>query len=130
MLVAVGTALTFYRSREPLDVTFWLQRPAALVMGAIVVGGLAFINTWDIVTMAFVVVVAGNVVQAFTSTGPPPFMGQSDPVRFSFNPRHWLWSANEWKPPLKYAFRGRWAVRFRLTANRSSSLSDAQGPSP
>lgn len=61
VLVAVGTALTFYRSREPLDVTFWLQRPAALVMGAIVVGGLAFINTWDIVTMAFVVVAAAFV---------------------------------------------------------------------
>lgn len=61
VLVAVGTALTFYRSREPLDVTFWLQRPAALVMGAIVVGGLAFINTWDIVTMAFVVVATAFV---------------------------------------------------------------------
>jgi uncharacterized membrane protein len=44
VLVAVGTALTFYRSREPLDITFWLQRPAALVMGAMVVGGLAFIH--------------------------------------------------------------------------------------
>ncbi len=61
VLVAVGAALTFYRSREPLDVTFWLRRPAALVMGAIVVGGLAFINTWDIVTMAFVVVAAAFV---------------------------------------------------------------------
>jgi YYY domain-containing protein len=61
VLVAVGAALTFYRSREPLDVTFWLQRPAALVIGAIVVGGLAFINTWDIVTMALVVVAAAFV---------------------------------------------------------------------
>jgi disulfide bond formation protein DsbB len=37
-------------------------------------------------------------------------MGQSDPIRFSFNPRHWHWSTEEWKPPFKYAFRGRWRV--------------------
>jgi len=57
----------------------------------------------------FLVVVAGNIVQAFVSTGPPPFMGQSDPVRFSFNPRHWHWSLEEWKP-LPVSLRGRWAV--------------------
>ena len=60
--------------------------------------------------VAFLVVVAGNAVQAFVSTGPPPFMGQSDPVRFSFNPKYWHWSLEEWKPPLKFALRGRWAV--------------------
>jgi disulfide bond formation protein DsbB len=59
---------------------------------------------------AFMVVVAGNVVQAFASTGPPPFMGQSDPIRFSFNPKYWHWSLEEWRPPLKVALRGRWAV--------------------
>lgn len=57
----------------------------------------------------FLVVVAGNVVQAFASTGPPPFLGQSDPVRFSFNPRHWAWSLEEWKPSA-VSLRGRWAV--------------------
>ncbi len=61
VLLAVAAALTFYRSREPLDITFWLRRPAALVAAAIVVGGLSFINTWDIVTMAFVVVAAAFV---------------------------------------------------------------------
>ena len=60
---------------------------------------------------AFVAVVAGNIVQAFASTGPPPFMGQSDPIRFSFNPRHWHWSLEEWRPPIRVAFRGRWAVK-------------------
>lgn len=60
--------------------------------------------------VAFMVVVAGNAVQAFASTGPPPFMGQSDPIRFSFNPKYWHWSLEEWKPPLKFAVRGRWAV--------------------
>lgn len=60
---------------------------------------------------AFFVVVAANVVQAFASTGPPPFMGQSDPVRFSFNPRHWVWSLDEWKPTVNpLSLRGRWRV--------------------
>ena len=33
-------------------------------------------------------VVAANALQALASTGPPPYVGQSDPVRFSWNPRH------------------------------------------
>lgn len=58
---------------------------------------------------AFLVVVGANIVQAFASTGPPPFMGQSDPVRFSFSPRHWNWSLEEWRPA-RISLRGRWAV--------------------
>jgi disulfide bond formation protein DsbB len=58
---------------------------------------------------AFLVVVASNMVQAFASTGPPPFVGQSDPIRFSFDPRHWHWSLEEWKP-LPVSLRGRWDV--------------------
>lgn len=57
----------------------------------------------------FLVVVAGNIVQAFASTGPPPFMGQSDPVRFSFDPRHWVWSLEEWAPA-PISLRGRWSI--------------------
>jgi disulfide bond formation protein DsbB len=59
--------------------------------------------------VVFLIVIAGNIVQAFASTGPPPFMGQGDPVRFSFNPRHWVWSAEEWSPA-PIALRGRWAI--------------------
>ena len=59
--------------------------------------------------VVFLVVIAGNIVQAFASTGPPPFMGQGDPVRFSFNPRHWVWSLEEWSPA-PVTLRGRWAV--------------------
>lgn len=57
----------------------------------------------------FLVVAAGNIVQAFASTGPPPFMGQGDPVRFSFNPKHWVWSLEEWSPA-PISLRGRWAI--------------------
>jgi len=57
----------------------------------------------------FLLVVAGNIVQAFASTGPPPYMGQSDPIRFSFNPRHWAWSLEEWSPA-PVSLRGRWSI--------------------
>ena len=49
------------------------------------------------------------MVQAFASTGPPPFMGQSDPIRFSFNPKHWVWSTDEWSGSA-ISLRGRWAI--------------------
>ena len=62
------------------------------------------------VTMGlFLLVVAGNIVQAFASTGPPPYIGQSDPIRFSFNPRHWVWSLEEWSPA-PVSLRGRWSI--------------------
>lgn len=56
--LVAAMALTFFRSREPLDVVFWLQRPLMLLGSAILLGGLAFLNTWDIATMSFVVVAA------------------------------------------------------------------------
>jgi disulfide bond formation protein DsbB len=59
--------------------------------------------------VSFLVVTAGTIVQAFASTGPPPYTGQSDPVRFSFNPRHWVWSLEEYhSAPM--SLRGRWAI--------------------
>jgi disulfide bond formation protein DsbB len=57
----------------------------------------------------FLVAVAGNVIQAFAAVGPPPFMGQGDPVRFSFSPRHWVWSLEEWAPA-PISWRGRYGV--------------------
>jgi hypothetical protein len=54
-------------------------------------------------------VVAANALQAFASTGPPPYVGQSDPVRFSWNPKHWVWSTEEWRPA-PISWRGRYAI--------------------
>jgi disulfide bond formation protein DsbB len=59
--------------------------------------------------VVFLVVIAGNILQAFTSTGPPPYVGQGDPVRFSFNPAHWVWSADAWRAA-PISLRGRWAI--------------------
>jgi len=71
VLVAVGLALTLYRTEEPLDIAFWLARPLLLIAAGVVVGALAFLNTWDIATFAFVVVAAAALsnflrVRAFT----------------------------------------------------------------
>jgi disulfide bond formation protein DsbB len=73
-------------------------------------GGRRTLRPIESLAMAvFLLVIAGNAVQAFCSTGPPPFMGQSDPVRFSFEPRHWVWSLEEYSPA-RVSLRGRWAI--------------------
>jgi len=72
----------------------------------------------------FIVVVAANAFQAFVSTGPPPFIGQGDPVRFSLNPRHWVWSREEAEGAV--SLRGSWTVALpRLAALDSEP---AHGP--
>ena len=75
-------------------------------------GAVRTLRPLDRVAMiAFLVLVAANMVQAFASTGPPPFVGQSDPVRFSFNPRHWVWSLEEWHlSAYPISLRGRFDV--------------------
>jgi hypothetical protein len=55
-----------------------------------------------------VVMAGGNAVQAFVSTGPPPYIGQSDPVRMSLDPRNWVWSMDAWSGPVSW--RGSWTI--------------------
>ncbi len=55
-----------------------------------------------------VVMAALNAVQAFASTGPPPWFGQSDPVRLSLDPRHWVWSREEADGAVSW--RGSWTI--------------------
>ncbi len=73
----------------------------------------------------FMIVVAANAVQAFVSTGPPPFIGQGDPVRLSLNPRHWVWSLEELQPP-RISLRGSWAIPVPDPA--SADPDPADGP--
>jgi disulfide bond formation protein DsbB len=75
--------------------------------------------------VVFLVAVGANVVQAFVATGPPPFVGQSDPVRFSFDPRHWVWSLDEWKTGA-VSWRGSWSIEKPDTA--SLEADSRQGP--
>lgn len=56
VLLAVSVALTLLRADEPLDLVVWLERPLWLVAFGLIIGSLAFLNTWDMPTMAFIVV--------------------------------------------------------------------------
>jgi disulfide bond formation protein DsbB len=57
----------------------------------------------------FILVVGANALQALITTGPPPFIGQADPVRFSLNPRHWVWMNRE-ELGGRLSLRGSWTI--------------------
>ena len=42
-------------------------------------------------------IIASNCFQALWSTGVPPYWGNGDPVRFSFNPKYVVWTADSWE---------------------------------
>jgi disulfide bond formation protein DsbB len=56
----------------------------------------------------FMVVVAANALQAIITTGPPPFIGQADPLRVSLNPRRWVWMMEELRG--RISLRGAWTI--------------------
>lgn len=91
VLTVIGALLLFLRRVSPEEGIRGPGRPGSFAMGL------------------FMVVVAANAIQAFASTGPPPFIGQGDPVRLSLDPRHWVWSLEELQPP-EISLRGAWAV--------------------
>jgi disulfide bond formation protein DsbB len=75
----------------------------------------------------FLVVVGANAFQAFATTGPPPFMGQADPLRFSWNPRRWVWLANdELRGPI--SLRGSWTIPVPDPASVEAETDPALGP--
>jgi len=75
----------------------------------------------------FLVVVAGNALQAFITTGPPPFLGQADPVRFSWNPRHWVWMKPE-RILGPVSLRGTWDIPRPDPAAVDGEADPALGP--
>jgi disulfide bond formation protein DsbB len=75
----------------------------------------------------FMVVVAANALQAFATTGPPPFMGQADPIRFSLNPSHWVWLPDdELHGPI--SVRGSWTIPVPDAASVEAETDPALGP--
>ena len=91
VLAVIGVLLLFLRRITPTDAAQAPGRVGRFAMGL------------------FVVVVAANALQAFASTGPPPWFGQGDPVRLSLNPRNWVWSFEELDPP-HISLRGSWTI--------------------
>lgn len=112
IVVAMGVLLMLLRAGDVRDAAAG-SPPRALTLVDRIAGGV------------FLLVAAGNIVQAFASTGPPPFMGQADPIRFSFNPAHWVWSLEEYSPA-PISWRGRYDIpKPDLGGLRSSA---AEGP--
>jgi disulfide bond formation protein DsbB len=74
----------------------------------------------------FVVAVGANALQAFVTTGPPPFIGQADPVRFSLNPRRWVWSLEELAG--RISLRGSWTIPEPDAAGGAVDPDPAHGP--
>jgi disulfide bond formation protein DsbB len=60
------------------------------------------------------------------STGPPPFIGQADPVRFSLNPRHWVWSLEETAG--RISWRGSWTIPSPDPTAADADPDPAHGP--
>ncbi len=75
----------------------------------------------------FMVVVGANALQAFITTGPPPFIGQADPVRFSLNPRHWVWMNHE-ELAGRVSLRGAWTIPRPDPASIDVDPDPAHGP--
>lgn len=75
----------------------------------------------------FFVVVVANAVQAFVSTGPPPFMGQGDPIRVSWNPKRWVW-AYRGELGGSISLRGAWDVPKPDPAHVDADPDPAAGP--
>ncbi len=57
VLLTIGAGVALFYSGEKLDLAFWARRPLVLVATVIIVGSLLFLNTWDMPTFAFLLVV-------------------------------------------------------------------------
>ena len=82
---------------------FWI---CVIVMGILLItlkegeiqGGIRDLGRLGRLTLAtLMVVLAANALEAFVTAGPPPFVGPGNPVRFSWNPRNWAWTLEEWQ---------------------------------
>jgi len=56
VLMMAGVGFLLLRQEERLDAAFWVRHPFMLLATGVMVGGLLFLNTWDMPTFAFVVV--------------------------------------------------------------------------
>lgn len=90
VLIVAGVLLLLFRGKLNGDETVQPGRVGRFAMGLLVVMATA------------------NALQAFASTGPPPNIGQGDPVRLSWNPRRWVRSNEEIEGAISW--RGAWTI--------------------
>src|SRR5690606_16909570 len=81
VLTAFGLGLAWWRRVEGFSFETWRSAPLLLPLAAIVIGGLAFLNTWDLPTFGFLIlllILARNVV-----AGKPPGQVARDTASFA-----------------------------------------------
>ncbi len=108
VLLVGGLLLVFYRGPLSGDPEIAPGRAGRFAMGLLVV------------------IAAANAVQAFASTGPPPHIGQGDPIRLSLAPRHWLWQSEEAEGAISW--RGAWTIPRPDPAAPAADPDPAHGP--
>jgi len=60
-LLGIGAAVRLLQEEETLDLKFWTRHQFLLIALAILVGGLSFLNTWDLPTFFFLLLAAAFV---------------------------------------------------------------------
>jgi len=60
-ILGIAAAVRLLQEEETLDLLFWTRHQLLLVALAILVGGLSFLNTWDLPTFFFLLVAAACV---------------------------------------------------------------------
>lgn len=66
--------------------------------------------------VVFFLILGLNSIQALTQVGPPPFIGHSDPIRFSWKPADWKWSTGNWANLFKpFSLRGDYDVSLPVS---------------
>ncbi|MGE0059533.1 MAG: DUF2298 domain-containing protein, partial [Dehalococcoidia bacterium] len=74
VLTVFALGLSFWASGRRLDFETWTRNPALLLAAAVLLGGLGFLNTWDLPTFGFLVialVLARNYLSARQLTAAP-----------------------------------------------------------
>jgi YYY domain-containing protein len=73
VLTVYGLGIAFWRSNERLELRTWSSRPALLLVSGVLVGGLGFLNTWDLPAFLFLLgllVLARNLIEPWSQVLP------------------------------------------------------------
>lgn len=65
---------------------------------------LKFLPLGKLANIVFIVVVAFNCVQAFVTSGIPPYLASSTPVRMSLDTSKWFWEKDHWNSAFDFRF--------------------------
>ncbi len=71
VLTGAALGLVLWRSPARLDLGFWRRQPLLLLLFAVFVGGLSFLNTWDLPTFGFLIVLLALARNATGTLGGP-----------------------------------------------------------